>query len=64
MRKPAPATTTNSERLLLEGAAIQKKLLELNVDVISIDEFRINSRNYEFCRSTNVGQKEYIMTEI
>ena len=62
-RKPAPATTTNSKRLLLEGAAIQKKLLELDVEVIFIDEFSVNSRHHEFSGWTKLGQKGYIMTE-
>ena len=62
-RKPAPATTIDSKRLLLEGAAIQKKLLELDLEVIFIDEFSVNSRHHEFSGWTKVGQKGYIMTE-
>ena len=63
-RKHAPATTTNSKRLLLEGTAIQKKLLELDVEVIFIDDFNINFWHHEFSGWTKVGQKGYIMIEI
>ena len=62
-RKPAPATTIDSKRLLLEGAVIQKKLLELDVELIFIDEFSVNARHHEFSGWTKVGQKGYIMTE-
>ena len=62
-RKPAPSTTSNSTRLVLEGAVIQKRILELDAEVIFIDEFSVNSRHHEFSGWTKVGQKGYVITE-
>ena len=62
-RKPTPSTTQNATRLLLEGAAIQRCLLELEAEILFIDEFKVNSRHHEFSGWTKIGEKGYVTTE-
>ena len=62
-RKPTPSTTQNATRLLLEGAAIQRCLLELEAEILFIDEFKVNSRHHEFSGWTKIWEKGYVTTD-
>ena len=58
--KPAPATTNQMFRKLLEGAKIQKCLKDKQVECIYIDEFTINTRHSQFRGWAKRGVKGWV----
>ena len=58
--KPAPATTNQMFRKLLEGAKIQKCLKDKQIECIYVDEFTVNTRHSQFRGWTKRGVKGWV----
>ena len=62
-RKPAPSLTQGSYRKQLEGGLIQKRISDLNIELIFIDEFSVNNRHHAFRGWCRRGEKSYLKTD-
>ena len=55
-RRPAPAATQEAVRKTLEGALVQQKLEEKEIELIFMDEFSINTKEI----SSLVGERDIL----
>ena len=58
--KPMPTQRPEARRIFLEGALIQTLIKEKDVELIFIDEFKVNSRHHVFRGWTKKGRKRYM----
>ena len=59
-KKPMPTQRPEARRIFLEGALIQTLIKEKDVELIFIDEFKVNSRHHAFRGWTKKGRKGYM----
>lgn len=62
-KKPAPSLTETSYKKVLKSSMIQQRLNELEVEIIYIDEFMVNTRSFSFRGWSKRGSKGFLKVD-